>query len=146
MPHLKIGELSKTTNVSVQTLRYYESLGLINPVKRSKGGYRYYNRTVADRIVLIKELKTIGFSLKEIKHLLELNQKDGCGCNDIKTIVTNKIQQVNREIEDLCCKRGELLSYAEEKLDECSHCKKNDRISYLVSDFLLNIEQKAQKI
>ena len=66
---IKIGELANLTNTSIQTIRYYESEGLIKPIEVDKWtNYRYYNQSSIERLCEIKYLKDLGFSLKEIKN------------------------------------------------------------------------------
>jgi len=68
--YFRIGEFSKICNVSVKTIRYYESYGLLNPVYVDNiTGYRYFDKTSCTRLLEIKMLKELGFSLKEIKGL-----------------------------------------------------------------------------
>ncbi|MGY3751015.1 MerR family transcriptional regulator [Vagococcus acidifermentans] len=73
---LKIGKFAKLNNISVQTLRYYESIGLLHPVTiDSETGYRYYNILQSSIIDMIQFLKNFNFSLEEIKLILE-NKED----------------------------------------------------------------------
>ena len=74
---IKIGELANLTNTSIQTIRYYESEGLIKPIEVDKWtNYRYYNQSSIERLCEIKYLKDLGFSLKEIKNLSDETIKE----------------------------------------------------------------------
>lgn len=74
---IKIGELSNITNVSVQTIRFYESKGLINPIEVDRWtGYRYYDETSITRLSEINYLKDLGFSLDEIANMDEITIKN----------------------------------------------------------------------
>lgn len=74
---IKIGELSNITNVSVQTIRFYESKGLINPIEVDRWtGYRYYDETSIIRLSEINYLKDLGFSLDEIANMDEITIKN----------------------------------------------------------------------
>jgi hypothetical protein len=63
----KVGELAKRSQKTVRALHLYEDLGLLNPVSRSKGGYRLYNAESVDRVTWIAKLQSIGFSLPELQ-------------------------------------------------------------------------------
>ena len=69
-PPWKVGELAKRTGVSVRTLHHYDSLGLLSPSHRSESGYRLYTGSDVQRLQQILSLRTLGFSLDEIKELL----------------------------------------------------------------------------
>ena len=69
---IKIGELSKISDVSIQTIRYYESEGLISPIEVDRWtNYRYYDESSIIRLSEISYLKQLGFSLREINNLSE---------------------------------------------------------------------------
>ena len=69
---IKIGELSNISGISIQTIRYYESEGLISPIEVDRWtNYRYYDERSIERLSEITYLKDLGFSLKEIKGLSE---------------------------------------------------------------------------
>lgn len=86
---LKIGDLSKITNVSVKTIRYYEDENLLTPIEVDKWtGYRYYDETSIKRLFEIVELKNLGFSLKEIRSIN-------------KNSFTNKRKELKEEISKL---------------------------------------------
>ncbi len=67
---LKIGEIAKRSNVSVESLRFYESEQLLSPEGRSNAGYRLYSSADEQKLSFILHAKKIGFSLREIKSLL----------------------------------------------------------------------------
>jgi MerR family transcriptional regulator, thiopeptide resistance regulator len=69
-PPWKVGELAKRTGVSVRTLHHYDDLGLLSPSHRSESGYRLYTGTDVQRLQQILSLRTLGFSLDEIKEFL----------------------------------------------------------------------------
>jgi len=69
-----IGSLSKKTGVKVPTIRYYEQIGLIDPVVRTEGNQRRYSNTELDRLVFIRHARDLGFSIEAIGKLIELSQ------------------------------------------------------------------------
>jgi len=67
----KVGELAGRTGVSVRTLHYYDEIGLLSPSHHSQGGYRLYSKADVERLLRIKSLQQLGFSLQEIKQCLD---------------------------------------------------------------------------
>jgi len=91
---LSIGEIAKQTGFSVEAIRYYEKQSLISVPERSQAGYRMYPPEVVKRVHFIKQAKAVGFSLKEIKELLSLKTAETTCCGDIKSVVVEKIAQL----------------------------------------------------
>jgi DNA-binding transcriptional MerR regulator len=71
---LTIGDVAKATSTTPRTIRFYENIGLIKPLKRSKSGYRLYGRAELQRMRLVTSLKRAGFHLKAIQSLLDLKR------------------------------------------------------------------------
>ncbi len=99
---MRIGELSKNTGFKVETLRYYEKQGLLEPVSRTESGYREYDNESLKQLRFIKQAKYVGFSLNEISELLTLRvERDQHSCGDVKTIAEQKIEQIDNKINEL---------------------------------------------
>ena len=95
---LTIGFLANAANVSIETIRYYQRVGLIQEPPKPATGYRVYSTATIDRIKFIKRAQGLGFSLKEIAELLELG--DG-HCADVQHRAEVKKVQVEEQIRDL---------------------------------------------
>lgn len=67
----QIGELAERVGLSLRTVRYYEEMGLLSPKKRSEGGFRLYTEDEVDRLALIKQMKPLGFTISEMRELLD---------------------------------------------------------------------------
>jgi DNA-binding transcriptional MerR regulator len=78
--HKQIGEVAERTGLSLRTIRYYEEVGLITPSARSHGGFRLYTESDIARLMLVKRMKPLDFSLEEMRDLLgvldELERED----------------------------------------------------------------------
>ncbi len=98
---LKIGELKKQTGVSVSTLRYYESLGLLQSALRSDSGYRYFTDSAVQRVLFIKKAQTLNLSLTEIQEILDSHDRGREVCSVVKDLLNQKINQLNTEIQKL---------------------------------------------
>ena len=99
---MKIGRLAKTVDLDIQTLRYYESQGLINEPQRLENGYRDYPQKSIERLRFIKKAKLVGFTLKEIKDLLAIQvTKDEHTCQEVKNFTQIKLDEINQKINEL---------------------------------------------
>ncbi|MEN8174857.1 MAG: heavy metal-responsive transcriptional regulator [Pseudomonadota bacterium] len=101
MTLLTIGQIAKRTQVTVETVRFYEKQGLIAAPQRSDAGYRQYPEETVKRVRFIQNAKEVGFTLKDIAELLALRREPGTSCTDIKLRATQKIEEVDRKIQDL---------------------------------------------
>ena len=99
-----ISELSKKTGVSIHTLRYYETYGLfagkVDEAIKSNN-YKQYDESVIGKLELIREAKEIGFTLSEIKKLLEDWYGNRLTANEKKAVLINKIADIEEKIEKL---------------------------------------------
>ncbi len=97
----RIGEIAKKCNVNKETLRYYERMGLIPEPIRTDSGYRLYSEETINRILFIKRMQELGFTLTEIHKLLGVVDKDDVRCSDMYEFVVEKIKDVQMKIRDL---------------------------------------------
>lgn len=70
--HMQIGEVAERTSLSLRTIRYYEEVGLAPPTARSQGGFRLYTESDVDRLLLVRRMKPLEFTLDEMRDLLGL--------------------------------------------------------------------------
>lgn len=104
---LKIGEFSKMMQVTVKTLRHYEQRGLLMPEEVDKWtGYRYYSISQMQRLNAIRDLQRQGFTLEEVKELLQ----DGVQTPSIE-MLTRKIEDTERQLQLLVERRRQLLKW-----------------------------------
>ncbi|QDW28389.1 MerR family transcriptional regulator [Arthrobacter sp. KBS0702] len=76
---MHIGELAERTGLSLRTIRHYDDVGLLPATARTEGGFRVYSETDAARLMLIKQMKPLGFSLEEMAEILGLLNAGGAG-------------------------------------------------------------------
>lgn len=93
-----IGQLARAANVNVETIRYYQRLGIIDEPAKPANGYRIYPEKTIDRIHFIKRAQQLGFSLQEIAELLQLG--DG-HCTDVRQRAQEKQARIDAQINDL---------------------------------------------
>jgi MerR family transcriptional regulator, copper efflux regulator len=101
MSAMTIGRLARLGNVRADTIRHYERLRLVRPLRRSPSGYRLYDDEALLRLQFIKRAKAVGFSLEEIRKLLALNETHTANCEAMLEITEAKIEEMRRKISDL---------------------------------------------
>ncbi|MBE9197868.1 MULTISPECIES: MerR family transcriptional regulator [unclassified Nodularia (in: cyanobacteria)] len=109
-----IGELSKKTNLSKDTIRFYEKMGLITASDQPAGSriYKQYDATTVERLFLINKAKGLGFTLKEIKQLIDQWENDAIPPGEQIRIIESKLEQIAKKIQNL----SEMKSYLAAKL------------------------------
>lgn len=95
---MTIGFLARAANVNIETIRYYQRVGLIKEPKKPTSGYRQYSCNDVNRIKFIKRAQKLGFNLTEISELLELG--DG-HCKRVRQRAVHKRDMINQQINDL---------------------------------------------
>ena len=107
---MKIGELAKATGLSAKTIRFYEAEGLIPNPPRTDSGYRAYTGTDVTRLEFILKAKRLGLSLDEIKGILRLHDRSKPTCVHVRSLLEEKVAQIEAAIQDLLGFKEELQS------------------------------------
>ena len=113
---LSIGALSRRTGTKVQTIRYYEQIGLMPEAERSSGGQRRYAESDLERLAFIRHARELGFPLEAIRELLDLSDNPGRSCEEADAIARRQLSRVEQGIRRLEALRTELSRM----LDDCS--------------------------
>src|SRR5437867_1270317 len=100
-PAFSIGKLSTQSGVSVETIRYYERVGLIAKPERSAGGYRLYRAADRDRLRFVRRARDLGFSLAEVRRLLDLADQRSRSCRRVHDIANQHLAEVRARVSDL---------------------------------------------
>ena len=100
-PALTIGALSKHTRVNIETIRFYERVGILPKPPRSAGGHRIYSQDQLMRLSFVRRSRELGFSLDEIRGLLQLVDGGRYTCAEVKAITLDHLADVRRKITDL---------------------------------------------
>lgn len=119
METFTIGELAEKCDMNVETLRYYERIGIMLPPPRSQSGHRAYAKASVDRLVFIRRAQSLGFTLKEIKELLELRRSEDEHCTDVVQSIDAKLTEVEAKISDLRSIREALTKMKELCQGDC---------------------------
>ena len=95
------GQLSKHTGCHIETIRYYERIGMLPVPSRSAGGRRQFTPTHMKRLMFIRHSRVLGFRLEEIRELLRLIDGDNHTCEEVESLTKNHIRDVKVKIRDL---------------------------------------------
>ncbi|ELS03270.1 putative transcriptional regulator [Xenococcus sp. PCC 7305] len=137
-PNLKIGELAKQTNLAVGTLRYYSDLGLLQPVQRGDNGYRYYSQNASKQVEFIKKAQAIGFSLEEIKTILDVRDRGEKPCSLVQGLLDKKIEQLEIQIKKMSLFKQELEEYRTSWVNNPNPKSDSQEVCPLISSVSLN--------
>jgi len=119
---LSIGELSKRTGVKIPTIRYYEQMGLIEAPERSEGNQRRYTKDSLSRLSFIRHSRDLGFSIEDIRGLLELSQHPEKPCHDAHGIAVQHLRNVQERISKLRRLERELKRVSKCDADNVADC------------------------
>jgi len=101
MGRIAIGALSKQTGTNIETIRYYERVGLLPAPGRTAGGYRLYGPDHLKRLTFIRRARALGFSLAEVRRLLTLSDQRRRPCAEVRVVAAAHLEDVKGKIADL---------------------------------------------
>lgn len=131
MSAMAIGKLAVIAATKVQTIRYYEEIGLIRPFKRSEGGHRMYGPEDVQRLKFVRHARELGFGIGEIRELLQLSDNPKTSCSVADAIARSQLEQVEIRLEKLRVLRKELKRMVE----DCGHGRVSQcRVIEVLSD------------
>jgi DNA-binding transcriptional MerR regulator len=102
-----IGKAAKLANISVDTIRFYQKLGLVKTAGRSSGGYRLFEGEQIRDLAFVRHAQELGFSLNEVKDLLALRQKHHV-CSQVQSMLKRKLGDVREKMNNLSRLEAEL--------------------------------------
>ena len=120
---MTIGKLSKASGMNIETIRYYERSGLLPVPARSVNGYRYYQDEDIKRLRFIRRGRELGFSLEEIRSLLQLAGQPQQPCCEADQLVQAHLTEVDARIRDLQAIRAVLQQLAGCQSQTAEHCR-----------------------
>lgn len=103
-----IGELAEATDTKVETVRYYERIGILPAPKRTSGNYRAYSAGHLARLSFIRRARDLGFTLDQVRALLALADQKKQDCGTVDALAREHLADVDRKISDLKALRREL--------------------------------------
>lgn len=118
-----IGYVSKVTGCNIETIRYYERIGLLPKPPRSEGGYRMYSDEDIKRLNFIRRSRNLGFHLDEVRDLLSLVDTNTYTCAEVKGMTVSHLDEIEQKIADLTKLRKVLKDMASqcegEQIPDC---------------------------
>jgi DNA-binding transcriptional MerR regulator len=121
---LRIGEVARRTGVTLRTVRYYQSLGLIEAAHRTPGGLHLYRTEACDRIQFIRDLRGLNVPLARIRNLLHQQKAAGTGAEgarEVAAMLTHGLAEVEKRMQQHLVLRHEMTE-ALEVLETCLRC------------------------
>ena len=97
---MSIGELSRRTGCNIETIRYYEKIGMIDAPLRTGGGQRIYPTDYLKKLSFVLRARGLGFTLNDVRALLALERR-GHSCSEVKTLAGRHLEDVRSKIADL---------------------------------------------
>jgi MerR family mercuric resistance operon transcriptional regulator len=131
-----IGDLSRRTGIPVETIRYYERIGLEPAPGRTAGGHRAYDDKALKRLGFVKRSRALGFSLQDIRALLSLAENGKRKCGDVRTVTETHLAALRR-------KRIELQRLERQLVTVLERCVDPDASDCAIIDVLLSADGQA---
>ncbi|MBA1245781.1 MULTISPECIES: Cu(I)-responsive transcriptional regulator [Pseudomonas] len=132
---MNISQAAHASGLTPKMLRYYESIGLLEPAIRTASGYRQYRPADLDTLAFLKRARDLGFSLEEVGTLLELQRDRHRASADVKALANAHVQDLNRKIEEFISLRDTLQALINE-------CQGNNDSTCAILDSLAGVEGK----
>lgn len=105
---MKIGDFARITGVKSETIRFYEREGILAAPPRTRGNYRDYGPAEAARLSFVRRARDLGFSMADIRELLDLSDDDSRSCRAVDALARLHLGEVERKIAELQALRDEL--------------------------------------
>jgi DNA-binding transcriptional MerR regulator len=105
---LKIGDVSKKSGIGIEALRFYEKSGLLEKPSRTESGYRVYDADVLERLAFIRQSQALGFSLDEIKRIIDDARRGQSPCDEVREIVRHRLEELDERMREMRRYRKEL--------------------------------------
>ena len=128
---IPIGELSRLTGVNIETIRYYEKIKMLQAPPRTVGGHRVYGPKETRTLAFIRRGRELGFTLDEIRALLDLGGPEKASCAEVRKIAKHHLEDIRAKINDLV-KLERLLG---KTIAQCSGKKVPDCLCWIFSMF-----------
>ncbi|TWI54796.1 MerR family copper efflux transcriptional regulator [Pseudomonas duriflava] len=130
---MNISQAARASGLTPKMLRYYESIGLLEPAIRTASGYRQYRASDLETLAFIKRARDLGFSLDEVGTLLELQRDRQRASADVKALASAHVAALNSRIEQLMSLRDTLQTLVDE-------CQGNEHSACAILDSLAHPE------
>lgn len=121
---MRIGNLAERSGVSVKTIRFYDEIGLLPAMERSRSGYRLYGPDALARLRFIRSAQAVGLTLAQIKEVIALRDQGRAPCEHVLSMLEKRADEVERHIAELVGLRDQLRDlYRRGRLLDPSDCR-----------------------
>ena len=110
---MQIGQVAAKTELSIATVRHYDEVGLVTPSARSTGGFRLYTEADVERLLVIRRMKPLGFSLAQMRDLLDV-LAEGDASDERRRSAADRLRECHAAAEQSAAKLRKHLAYADE--------------------------------
>lgn len=114
---MRIGDLAQASGLSTKTIRFYETRGLLPPPPRTSGGFRDFPPETTQRLRFIRDAQGAGLTLAEITGVLALRDSGQAPCDQVATLITERLHQIEQRLADLRSTRAALRLLARRAAD-----------------------------
>ncbi|WP_336669565.1 MerR family transcriptional regulator [Tsukamurella sp. USMM236] len=113
---LQIGQVAEATGLSLKTIRHYDEVGLVTPSERSPGGFRLYTSSDVERLLVIRRMKPLGFTLEQMRDLLAAldTLADDAAADEVRADAAVFVDQCSDAAQQRCAELRTQLAIAEE--------------------------------
>ena len=118
-----MGVLASEAGCKVETVRYYEKIGLMPEPSRSEGGHRLYALDHVKRMIFIRKCRKLGFSIEQVKNMLRFIDEPNHACGEVKAMAMQQAAEVKQKIKELKRLESALYSMADQCVEEKSSAK-----------------------
>ncbi len=126
---MKIGDIAKRTGLKIETVRFYEAEGMIDPPRRSGGNYRLYDQSHLNRLSFVKRSRDLGFTLDQVRDLLRLADDPRGSCDAVDAMAFLHIEEIDRKLADLHALRDEIARWSRCDATTIAECRLIDTLS-----------------
>lgn len=119
---MRIGEAAAASGCHLETVRYYERIGLLDPPPRTPAGYRDYRSADVARLQFVTRGRDLGFSIEEIRSLLRLSEDAELSCEDVDALARRHLEDVRAKLRDL----RRMATQLERTIAQCHGGKRSD--------------------
>jgi DNA-binding transcriptional MerR regulator len=122
---LRIGELASRAAMSVEAIRFYEKRGLLPKAQRNAGHFRVYSPSDLERVRFIRQMQALGFSLREIRELVDLRGRKTEACETVRKLLHEKLAATRSKARQLKQLETELIADLRKCNEELRHRQKH---------------------
>jgi DNA-binding transcriptional MerR regulator len=123
---LRIGELASRAVMTVDAIRFYEKLGLLPKAQRSTGHFRLYSPRDLERVRFIRQMQALGFSLREIRELVDLRARKAEACETVRELLEEKLVATRQKERQLKQLEAELVADLRKCKEELRHRRRRE--------------------